>query len=157
WSSSRQWRDDAENADAAAELEELGYRALWLGGASGDLGLVQSLLGATKRMALASGVVNIWASSPDAVAAVVEGINGEHPDRFLLGIGAGHARTAEAVGQTYERPYEKMVGYLDVLEAASPPVSRDQMVLAALGPRVVRLAGDRTAGAHPYLVPPEHT
>jgi probable F420-dependent oxidoreductase len=157
WSSSRQWRDDKENADAVAELDDLGYGALWLGGASGDLGLVKALLGASKRLPLATGVVNIWMSEPRPVSAVVDSVNHDFPDRFLLGLGVGHAVSTEAAGQRYERPYEKMVEYLDALDATATPIRRDQLVLAALGPRVLRLAAERSAGAHPYLVPPEHT
>jgi probable F420-dependent oxidoreductase len=76
----------------------------------------------------------------------------------LLGIGAGHRHHVEAVtDQRYERPYRQVVSYLDDLDSAQPPVPRDQRALAALGPRMLALAGRRTLGAHPYLVTPEHT
>jgi probable F420-dependent oxidoreductase len=157
WSSYRQWGDDGKNAEAAAELDELGYGALWLGGAHGDLALVESLLAATPRLALATGIVNIWLYEPDMVAASTDRVNHAHPGRLLLGLGAGHAPSTEASGQTYEKPYSKLVSYLDGLDAAPTPDPKDQLALAALGPRVHTLAADRSAGAHPYLVPPEHT
>jgi len=157
WSSSRQWRDQGENKEAAAELDELGYGALWLGAPNGDLALVQELLDAVPRMALATGIVNVWMYSPADVAEARARVVGAHPGRFLLGVGAGHAVSTEAAGMRYEKPYAKVASYLDGLEAAAAPVPKDDMALAALGPRVLKLAAERTAGAHPYLVPPEHT
>jgi probable F420-dependent oxidoreductase len=157
WASSRQWRDDGENKEAVAELDELGYGALWIGGAHGDLALNEALLDASPRLALATGIVNIWMYEPPDVAAATAGVTASHPGRFLLGIGAGHAVSTEAAGMRYEKPYEKLVAYLDGLDAAPTPVPHDELAIAALGPRVLRLAADRTAGAHPYLVPPEHT
>jgi probable F420-dependent oxidoreductase len=157
WSSIRLWRDEAENKEAAAELDELGYGALWLGGAHGDLALVQALLDASSRLALATGIVNVWVYDAADVAAARARVVAAHPGRFLLGLGIGHAVSTEAAGMRYEKPYEKLVAYLDALAASPNPVPEDEMALAALGPRVLRLAADRTAGAHPYLVPPEHT
>jgi probable F420-dependent oxidoreductase len=157
WSSSRQWRDDGENKEAVAELDELGYGALWIGGAHGDLVLIEALLDASPRLALATGIVNVWMYAPGDVAAATARVEAAHPGRFLLGIGAGHAVSTEAAGQRYERPYDKIVEYLDGLEASAHPLPKDRMALAALGPRVLRLASARTAGAHPYLVPPEHS
>jgi probable F420-dependent oxidoreductase len=157
WSSIRLWRDEAENKEAAAELDELGYGALWLGGAHGDLALVEALLDASSRLVLATGIVNVWVYDAADVAAARARVVAAHPDRFLLGLGIGHAVSTEAAGMRYEKPYEKLVAYLDALDASPHPVPMDEMALAALGPRVLRLAADRTAGAHPYLVPPEHT
>ena len=157
WSSSRQWRDEGESKEAAAELDELGYGALWLGGPNGDLALVQQLLDAAPRMAVATGIVNVWMYPAADVAEARARVVAAHPGRFLLGVGAGHAVSTEAAGMRYEKPYEKVASYLDELGAAASPVPKDEMALAALGPRVLRLAAQRTAGAHPYLVPPEHT
>ncbi len=157
WSSIRQWRDDGENKEAVAELEELGYGALWIGGAHGDLALVEALLDASRRLVLATGIVNVWLYPSAEVAEATARVEAAHPGRFLLGIGAGHAVSTEAAGQKYERPYGKVVAYLDGLDAAAHPVPEDRRALAALGPRVLELAAARTAGAHPYLVPPEHT
>jgi probable F420-dependent oxidoreductase len=136
--------------DAPKELEELGFGALWLGGSPpADLTQVERLLATTSRLVVATGIVNVWEAPADAVAASYRRIAS---DRLLLGIGAGHRL---AVGDAYVKPYEKLVGYLDELDAGGVPVA--SRALAALGPRVVRLAAERTAGAHPYLVTPEHT
>jgi probable F420-dependent oxidoreductase len=81
-----------------------------------------------------------------------------HPNRFLLGLGVSHARLVDrdAPGR-YERPVERMRAYLDALDTAPTPVPVGERVLAALGPRMLELARDRSAGAHPYLVTAEHT
>ncbi|MCP2166192.1 LLM class F420-dependent oxidoreductase [Goodfellowiella coeruleoviolacea] len=153
WATGPHWGGSA-GQEAVAELEELGYGAFWLGGSpSGDLRQVAELLAATKAMPVATGIVNVWQDAADVVAASYNRVVANHPNRFLLGIGAGHPQaTAE-----YTRPYDKLVNYLDTLDAADPPVPADHRVLAALGPKVLHLASQRTAGAHPYLVNPEHT
>ncbi len=154
WSGSWRVADDA-SVDVAAELEELGYSALWSSGGF-EPGLstrFERLLGATTHAAVASGIVSIWkASSADVSRAVAE-LDTTYPGRFLLGLGASHAPLTEG----YTRPYAHMVAYLDALDAAEPLVPRDRRVLAALGPRMLGLARDRAAGAHPYFVPAEHT
>jgi probable F420-dependent oxidoreductase len=147
WSRSALWE---EAGDAAAELEGLGYGALWLGGSpGGDLDAVSTVLRGTSGLTVATGIVNVWSEPAAHLSDVYRRIDGDHPGRFLLGIGASHP---EAVGDRYVKPYDKLVGYLDELD-----VPTDRRVLAALGPRVLKLAADRTAGAHPYLVTPEHT
>jgi probable F420-dependent oxidoreductase len=156
WSSSRLWGGD-DARDAAAELDELGYGALWFGGLAGDLRVVETALGATSRMVVATGVVNIWLSDPDAVAGFAHQMSSVHPGRFLLGVGAGHAPTAESVGRRYDDPLAELERYLDRLDAAPHPVAVDERIVAALGPRALDLAARRSAGAHPYLVPPEHS
>lgn len=157
WSPSWLWKGTA-GQEAAAELDELGFGALWLGAAAGDLELVESLLDVTGRMVLATGIVNVWTEAVDAVAASYQRVAARHAGRLLLGIGAGHKDPVErTTGQSYDRPYGKVAGYLDELDAAVPPVPAGQRALAALGPRMLGLAAQRTAGAHPYLVTPEHT
>ncbi len=94
---------------------------------------------------------------PGDVAAGHARLTGEHPGRFLLGLGVSHAPLVERSHQVYRRPLAKMVEYLDQLDAASPPVPKAERALAALAPRMLDLARDRTAGAHPYLVTPDHT
>jgi probable F420-dependent oxidoreductase len=137
----------------AAELERLGYGAIWVGSSpDGDLRVIEDYLDATTTIMVATGIVNIWKDAPEPVAASFHRIEQRHPGRFLLGIGVGHP---EATGARYAKPYEAMVAYLDALDEAHVPM--DRRVLAALGPRVLKLAADRTAGAHPYLVTPEHT
>lgn len=138
--------------ELAAESESLGYRTVWVGGSpGGDLALPERLLDATTDLTVATGIVNIWKDDPKTVAESANRIEGRHPGRFLLGIGAGHP---EHTGE-FAKPYEALVHYLDELDAAGVPVQ--SRALAALGPRVLRLAAERTAGAHPYLVTPEHT
>ena len=138
--------------DLAASLEGLGFGALWLGGSpSGDLAVVDELLSATTTLIVATGIVNIWQSDPHEVAASFARIEGTYPGRFLLGVGAGHREATK----DYARPYDTLVSYIDVLIADGVPGR--SMVLAALGPKMLRLAAERTAGAHPYLVPTSYT
>lgn len=152
WSVPRMWASGSLPT-VVAELEELGYGAFWLGGSPrGDLSAVAGLLAATSRMPIATGIVNVWNDPPEQVADAFHRVSAAHPGRFLLGIGAGHR---EHTGAAYTRPYQRLVEFLDVFDKAGVPVER--RVLAALGPRVLTLAGRRSAGAHPYLVSPEHT
>lgn len=158
WCSSRIWpQDPGASSEAAAELEELGYQALWLGISASNLDLPEALLAATSWLAVATGIVSVWDSPPGVVAAAYHRVSDASPGRFLLGLGASHAHAVERGGGTYERPYRKVAEFLDGLDAAAPPVPADGRALAALGPRMLALAGSRTAGAHPYLVTPEHT
>lgn len=159
WSSSSLWAGLGEDAaaEAAAELDDLGFGALWFGGLRADLGLVETALGATSRMAVATGIANVWLTDPGDVASFTHAVSEAHPGRFLLGVGAGHARTAEAIGRRYERPLAELGRYLDRLDAAPHPVPADRRIVAALGPRALELAARRSAGAHPYLTTPEHT
>jgi probable F420-dependent oxidoreductase len=137
----------------AASIEKLGYGAFWVGGSPpADLELPEQLLDATSEIVVATGVVNIWASPAHDVARSYHRVVARHPGRFLLGIGVGHP---EATRERYGRPYAALVDYLDALSAGGVP--QEDLVLAALGPRVLRLAAERTAGAHPYLTTPEHT
>jgi probable F420-dependent oxidoreductase len=133
-------------------LESLGFGTIWEGGSPpAELSHVQSILDATNTIKVATGIVNVWSADAVTVAHSYHRIEASHPGRFLLGIGVGHPEaTAE-----YHSPYQALVDYLDVLDAEGVPAER--MVLAALGPRVLKLAAARTAGAHPYLVTPEHT
>jgi probable F420-dependent oxidoreductase len=138
--------------ELAAGIERLGFGALWLGGSpDGDLAQVEALLAATTTLTLATSIVNMWKDQAPDVAGSFARVQGRYPGRFLLGVGAGHREAT----QHYASPVQTLSRYVDVLRDAGVP--RDGLVLAALGPRVLRLAGDRTAGAIPYLVPPEHT
>jgi probable F420-dependent oxidoreductase len=137
----------------AAELERLGYGTLWVGSSpGGDLAIVEELLDATSTLVVATGIVNIWKDEPRPIAAAWHRITAKHPGRFLLGVGIGHP---EATGDRYAKPYQALVGYLDELDEAKVPAT--ERAVAALGPRVLRLAAERSLGAHPYLVTPEHT
>ncbi len=138
--------------DLAVDLERLGYGTLWLGGSpDGDLRQVEELIEATTTLTLATSIVNMWKDDARTVAASFARIEASHPGRFLLGVGAGHPEAT----QQYAKPYDTLAGYVDTLLGNGVPA--DSVVLAALGPRVLRLAAERTAGAIPYLVPPEHT
>jgi probable F420-dependent oxidoreductase len=147
------WRRSSDvTPDLAVGLERLGYGTLWLGGSpAADLRVVDDLLDATTTLTLATGIVNIWNSEARQVARSFARIDTRRPGRFLLGVGAGHREAT----QEYSSPYETLRSYVDVLRTEGVPA--ESLVLAALGPRVLRLAAERTAGAHPYLVPPEHT
>ena len=154
WSGS--WRADGGTPmDAAGELENLGYTALWSSGGY-DPGLspvFDRLLAATTQMTVLSGIVTIWHTPPDVLGRAFADLDDRYPGRFVLGLGASHAPIVEG----YTRPYSHMVEYLDGLDAARPGVERERRVLAALGPRMLKLSAERAAGAHPYLVPVEHT
>jgi probable F420-dependent oxidoreductase len=138
--------------ELAAQIESLGYGAAWIGGSpDADLAWVDPALAQTTSLQLATGIVNIWSAPAPAVAESYARIESAHPGRFLLGVGVGHRERTEE----YVKPYDALVNYLDALDAAMVPTSR--RVLAALGPRVLQLAAERSAGAHPYLTTPEHT
>src|SRR6202008_3229365 len=138
--------------ELAKKIESLGYGAAWIGGSpDADLAWVDPALAQTTSLQLATGIVNTRSAPAPAVAESYERIESAHPGRFLLGIGVGHREHTEE----YVKPYDALGSYLDELDAAMMPTSR--RVLAALGPRVLRLAAERSAGAHPYLTTPEHT
>ncbi|MEV4352309.1 TIGR03620 family F420-dependent LLM class oxidoreductase [Actinoplanes sp. NPDC049596] len=143
--------------DAAAELEGLGYSRIWFSaGFEKTLpARFRELLDGTSRIGVATGIATIWHTTPAEVAAFTEDAERDHPGRFLLGLGASHAVLVEGDGTEYRKPYSKMVGYLDDLDAAG--LAPERRVLAALGPKMMGLARDRSAGAHPYFTTAEHT
>jgi probable F420-dependent oxidoreductase len=148
----------------AAELEELGYGALWIPEAVGRESFTNSalLLSGTRRIPIATGITNMWGRDAVTMAAAQKTIAEAFPDRFLLGIGVSHANLVERLrGHEYARPYTAMKNYLDAMDnamfmAVGPP-EPPARVLAALGPKMLELAATRTLGAHPYFVPVEHT
>ena len=159
WSRQLRFGDPVEALEAAAELDELGFGALWIPDVGGPvLDTAAALLGATRRAVVATGILNIWMHDPADVAAGQAGLERSHPGRFLLGLGIGHAPIvdAERPGR-YRRPLATMRAYLDALDSHMTTAGQPARVLAALGPRMVALAGERTLGVHPYLVPVEHT
>ncbi|KGI67050.1 LLM class F420-dependent oxidoreductase [Mycolicibacterium rufum] len=136
----------------AAEIEALGYGAVWVGGSPpAELDWVEPLLDATTSLQVATGIVNIWTAAPGPVAESFHRIQAAHPDRFVLGIGVGHPEAH----QEYRKPIDALTEYLDKLDEYGVP--RDRRVIAALGPKVLQLSAARSAGAHPYLTTPEHT
>ncbi len=154
WSGSWTFKADP-SVNVAAELESLGYGALWSSGGF-DPGLSPRfgrLLDSTSQIKVASGIVSIWISSPQEIASAAADLESKYPGRFLLGLGASHAIAVE----NYSRPRHRMMEYLDLLDASAPSVPVDRRVLAALGPRMLALAAERASGAHPYFVPVQHT
>ena len=159
WSPQLREGDAHEVAAAAVELEEIGFGTIWVPG-RGPEGLeerLRLLLAATERITVATGIVSIWTHPPKQTAALHARLTAEFPERLLLGLGVSHAPAVDGAGGTYRRPLSEMIGYLDVLDAADPPVPREERVIAALAPRMLALARERALGSHPYLVSPEHT
>ena len=137
--------------EEAQEIERLGYGTIWVGGSPpAELPFVEPLLDATTTLKVGTGIVNIWTAAAKPVAESFHRINATYPGRFVLGIGAGHP---EVQGQS-GKPYQALVSYLDELDEYGVPAN--QRVLAALGPRVLKLAAERAAGAHPANATPEH-
>ncbi|HZU48147.1 MAG TPA: LLM class F420-dependent oxidoreductase [Mycobacterium sp.] len=159
WSSQLRYGDPAEAAEAAAELEELDFTALWIPDVGGPVfDSVGRLLGATKRTVIATGILNLWMHEPGDVADSYASLTAEHGDRFLLGIGVSHAPLIDSREPgRYRKPLAATASFLDALDAAPQPVPVERRVLAALGPKMLALAANRACGAHPYLVTPEHT
>lgn len=141
----------AVTPDLAEEIERLGYETVWLGGSPAAELAVDPLLAATERLTVGTSIVNIWSADAKQTAESFHRLESAFPGRFILGIGAGHKEnTAD-----YRKPYQALVDYLDALDDAGVP--KERRALAALGPRVLELARDRSAGALPYLTTPEHT
>ncbi|MBK9180635.1 MAG: LLM class F420-dependent oxidoreductase [Acidimicrobiales bacterium] len=150
--------------EIAAELDELGWGALWVPEAVGrePFASCALLLSATRRMVVATGIASLQTRSALVMNAGWRTLSEAFPDRFLLGVGVSHAPMVEGVlGKAYDRPYSTMKAYLDAMDRglffAAAPATEPRRVLAALGPRMLALAGERAAGAHPYFVPVEHT
>jgi probable F420-dependent oxidoreductase len=158
------WRPSAETREVAAELEELGYGALWLGEGHSSKESFSHLgvaLAATRRIVVASGITNIWVRDATATNAGANTLGEAYPGRFVLGLGVSHAGQLAARGHEYRRPVATMRAYLDAMDAAEydgprPPEAVPRL-LAALRPRMLELARERADGAHPYFVPVEHT
>lgn len=146
-----------EAQDAAAELDELGFGAIWVGNGEGMLDLVPVLLDVTRTITVATGVLNIRRNPVSAAtsAAFYAEFGARYPDRVLLGLGNGWSPTAGLINGV--TPFANMIRYLDELDAAVPPVPTGGRVLAALGPRMFALAAERSLGAHPFLTTPAHT
>ncbi|MEO5975079.1 MAG: LLM class F420-dependent oxidoreductase [Ilumatobacteraceae bacterium] len=150
--------------DAASELESLGFRTLWFPEAIGrePFSTAALLLSATKNLIVATGIASIHARTAATMQAAQKTLTEAFPDRFLLGMGVSHHHMVKALHKSvYEKPYSMMVEYLDVMDtglfAAAPPSTPTHRVLAALGPKMLKLAATRADGAHPYFAPVEHT
>ena len=162
------WTFDLERLSAvgareyARTIEKVGFRTLWIPESLGSKEVfahASLLLCATAKLVVATGIANIWARDAVAMANGARALIDAHPDRFLLGLGVSHAPTVKTRGHDYAKPLEHMRDYLEAMDAApyTGPKVEVPRVLAALGPKMLRLAAERTIGAHPYFVPVEHT
>jgi probable F420-dependent oxidoreductase len=145
---------DAARIEYAPQLEELGYQTIWVGiGADpvGDMHLLEQMIAATRQAIVASAIINMWQDDARSIAHHYHRIVDRYGPRLLLGIGLGHPESRDA----YERPYERMVRYVDALRGGGVPA--EAIVIGALGTHTLRLAGEKTLGAHPYLTVPAHT
>src|SRR5215218_1233615 len=138
--------------EAAKLAEDLGYSTWWLGGSPHVLN-IRPILEATSTLVAATGILNVWSNDPADTAAADASLREDFPGRFMLGIGIGHPEATS----DYRRPLTTMRTFLDGLDASPTPPPVDERCLAALGPKMLDLAGERTAGTHPYFVPVEHT
>jgi probable F420-dependent oxidoreductase len=146
------WRRRHDGADSVAEIEALGFTTLWVGG-SPSLEQVRPFLERSSTLTVATGILNVWQHEPAEVAEQRAALARAFPGRFLLGIGVGHPEaTAE-----YTSPLARMGAFFDGLDSAPQPVPRDERVAAALGPKMLALAAQRSLGTHTYFVTPEHT
>jgi probable F420-dependent oxidoreductase len=164
WTAQLDLQPAARAREVAREIEALGYGALWIPEAVGRDALTHSavLLDATGRMAVATGVANIFNRLPGTAAAAQRLLADDSGGRFLLGLGVSHAPMVEGMlHQEWTRPLSRMAAYLDGIDDAftvSPaPASEPPRVLAALGPKMLALAATRAWGALTYFVPVEHT
>ncbi len=164
WSFALQAQTAEAERRAAAEIEELGYPAIWFPESVGSKEVfshMSLLLSATSRVTVASGIANIWARDPVAMANGARTVADAFPGRLVLGTGVSHAPSVATRGGRYVKPYEHMREYLDAMDRARydgpEPAQPAPRLLAALGPKMLELAAGRAHGAHPYFVPPEHT
>lgn len=163
WLGSIGWQTAAAEQEAVAELEELGYGAVWhpegIGGKE-TFSHSAILLAGSKRIVVATGIANIYARDPLAMKAGHYGLCEAFPDRFLLALGVSHKPSVAERGGNYSKPLQSMSDYLDAMDAApyNPPHPAEApRVIGALHPKMLELAAKRTLGAHPYFTPPEHT
>lgn len=159
WSGELRYGDVGLVREAATELEDLGYAALWVPDVGGDLfGSLDGLLGATRDILVASGILNLWMHTPVESAEAFHQLTDTHGDRLLYGIGVSHAPLVDAAtASRYRKPLAAMLAFLDGLDEAPVPVPVDRRVLGALGPKMLEVARARSAGVHPYNATPEHT
>ncbi|TMR22830.1 LLM class F420-dependent oxidoreductase [Nonomuraea turkmeniaca] len=147
---------------AAGRIEALGYGAIWVNegwGGKEPFTVAAIVLAATERIAVGTGIANLWVRDAATMAAASVALADGYPGRFLLGIGVSHAPLVGQRGHHYDKPLATMRAYLDAMDEAAQilPKAEFPRVLAALRPKMLELARDRASGAHPYFVPPEHT
>ena len=164
WAADFDLQPMAKAQEAIAQVEEMGYGAVWVPEAviREPFASTALLLSATKKLVLATGIASLHARTAQTMQAGWKTLTEAFPDRFLLGIGVSHAPMVQGVHKgNYDKPYSTMVEYLDAMDNgiffAAAPTTTPQRVLAALGPKMLKLAAERGAGAHPYFTPVEHT
>jgi probable F420-dependent oxidoreductase len=163
WSGELRFLRDRRAAVAAAvELEEMGYDAIWLPGGTGTgtpiFDVLDEILNATRSVVVASGIISIWVQDAAETAQGQLRLRAAHPDRFLLGLGVSHLRFLDEQARSLSsKPRSAMERYLDAVDAAAGEDLSAERILAALGPKMLQLARERSLGSHPYFVTPEHT
>ena len=159
WSPHLRYGDPTQSAEAAAELEELGFTALWIPDVGGPvLDSVAHLLESTTHTVIATGILNLWMHEPSDVAGSYASLTKTHVERFLLGIGCSHAPLIDFKEPgRYRKPLAATRSFLDALDAAEQLVPVQNRVLGALGPKMLELSAARAHGAHPYLGTPDDT
>ena len=164
WTSQFDFQPAAKAREAAADLEKLGFGAIWFPESVGRESFTQAglLLGATKKIAIATGIANIYGRDPVTTAAAQKTLAEAYPGRFLLGLGVSHIPLVEQIrGHTYGKPVAAMRAYLDGMDAApyraAPPRVKPARVLAALGPRMLQLSRRASRRRPSVLRAPEHT
>ena len=162
WAGQLSWLPYAGQAKVLPEIEAAGFGTLWYGESVGREAFAMGaiMLAKTKQLNVASGIANIYARDPMAMANGARALEQAWPGRFVLGLGVSHAPMVEGRGHHYRKPVTTMADYLDRMEQApwrGPETAMPPVVLAALGPKMLELAARRSAGAHPYFVPVEHT
>jgi probable F420-dependent oxidoreductase len=163
WTGAFERQPASKVREAGAELEELGYGAIWFSEGLGREAFTQAalLLAETSQIIVATGIANIYGRDAFTMVAGQRTLSEAYQSRFLLGLGVSHVPLVEQLrGHRYEKPVAKMTAYLDAMDDAKyesvAPASTTR-VIAALGPKMLQLAAKRADGAHPYNVPPEHT
>ena len=162
WSSHLQWQPAGRAQELVRRMEDLGFGAVWVGEATGKESIANAsiLLAGSERIVVATGIASIWARDPVAMVNAGRTLGEAYPGRFLMGLGVSHPFLTDPRGRPYRTPLEHMRWYLEAMDGApwaGPPADPAPRVVAALGPKMLELARDRTEGAHPYFVPVEHT
>ncbi len=150
--------------EVAKKIEQFGYKSMWIPEVMGRESFTSAalLLQATSSLVVATGITNIWGRDPLTMSAAHKTLSEAYPGRFILGLGVSHAPLVEGLrGHSYQKPLSAMRSYLEAMDAAPclapPPSTPPVRMLGALGPKMLALAAEKTAGAHPYLVTPAHT
>ncbi|MEP9385024.1 TIGR03620 family F420-dependent LLM class oxidoreductase [Nocardioides sp. KR10-350] len=148
-----------ELVTTARGLEELGYDTVWIsgGGEPGIFDILEAVLDGTERILVAPGIVNIWVETPESVTDGWHRLEERHPGRLYVGLGISHGRLVEGMGLDYSRPVATTRAFLDGLDAQTDPLPVDRRIVAALGPKMLRLAAERSLGTHPYLTTVDNT